>query len=56
VVRRREAERPNEIWQADHTMLDILLVAKSVSQSMMRKRVLCFFGLRHANRLRPGLN
>jgi putative transposase len=25
LVHRREAERPNEIWQADHTFLDILL-------------------------------
>jgi putative transposase len=25
LVHRREAERPNEIWQADHTLLDILL-------------------------------
>lgn len=24
-VHRREAERPNEIWQADHTLLDILV-------------------------------
>jgi putative transposase len=26
LVHRREAERPNSIWQADHTPLDILLV------------------------------
>lgn len=26
LVLRREAERPNAIWQADHTLLDILLV------------------------------
>jgi putative transposase len=25
LVHRREAERPNEIWQADHTLLDILV-------------------------------
>jgi len=23
MIHRREAERPNEIWQADHTLLDI---------------------------------
>src|SRR5580692_10556890 len=27
LVHRREAERPNSIWQADHTPLDILLVS-----------------------------
>ena len=26
LVRRREAERSNAIWQADHSLLDILLV------------------------------
>ena len=26
LVHRRETERPNSIWQADHTPLDILLV------------------------------
>ena len=26
LVYRREAERPNEIWQADHTQLDLLIV------------------------------
>ncbi len=26
IIYRREAERPNAIWQADHTLLDILLV------------------------------
>jgi putative transposase len=26
LVHRREAERPNAIWQADHSLLDILLV------------------------------
>ena len=25
LVHRREAERPNAIWQADHTLLDILV-------------------------------
>jgi putative transposase len=25
LIHRREAERPNEIWQADHTLLDILV-------------------------------
>ena len=26
LIHRREADRPNAIWQADHTLLDILLV------------------------------
>jgi putative transposase len=26
LIHRREADRPNAIWQADHTLLDIMLV------------------------------
>jgi len=29
LVYRRRAERPNQIWQADHTQLDILIVGSN---------------------------
>jgi putative transposase len=33
LVHRREADRPNAIWQADHTPLDILLVSITILNS-----------------------
>jgi len=33
LVHRREAERPNAIWQADHTLLDILVQREDESQA-----------------------
>jgi putative transposase len=40
LVHRREAERPNAIWQADHTLLDILVQRESENPAQPWPRVI----------------